>query len=951
MADDSILDLVSDEESGGAPVAHTPPGRLAGAQCPASPPRSAAKLHYPTLFRDDDATDQSVDSGKNDDDDDVVVVLQPARGAKGTPGKATLNGIRPIDLDESPPARQISPLAQSRDACGLGPVQDLISPESNNVKNVVVNTPGAGALHSQLRKDKAETSRIHDYPPISISIDDDDDDDDDELLCKSLSVRARAAATAPHAAHVQAPAPLLAILAPPCPPDAILEVFVSERSRNITVEASPPSVPALEFPSLGATIDCSENDYAELDDGVDMNQLVPDMNGGTSGIFATPLFESESSSGVPNISREAMISLLNVNNTNADASSEFETPPALTVPLMVHQKRALHWMIRREITTQPACHPNGGILADDQGFGKTLSAISLLLTNTPPADESGNRTPWGTLIVTPLSLVSQWEQELSDRIAEPYRPKVCIHHGPSRTKNPYDLVKYDVVLTTYSILVQEYPKHLKEQNVRRKKGALFKLKWFRVILDEAHAIKNRRSESFAAAFELKTDRRWALTGTPIQNSLDDIYSLFIFLRYIIVSSHSEWQQRWKRRMESRNAVERERVFKQFQMVLGVVLLRRAKHDKIDGRPVIELPHREVRVVELKFSKDELEVYRNMEKNAVTSLQKFAADGGIMANYMHVLLLLLRLRQVCSHPSLCQWSANAGYIFTDEELDAVDNAMQGDRGRYLALPESVRNRLLRELAPDSTIPQTCPVCMDVIDGDDGIVTLCGHIFCRSDYEEWTQTNSSCPSCRGEIDDAVLCTIELSYMRKEVHALHRQQKRKEAPIVFHQKPVIANSRKIELVGFDLGGDAARPNKKQRLEGTSDACNEILPSEKNEVWDSDAEESDVSSPKKRFVQSAKIKALMHELERMVKDGDDKALVFSQWTRMLDLISVPLIEQGIRFERLDGSMDSQARTAAITEFKKRSDIRVFLISLKAGGFGLNLTAANRVMMMDCWW
>jgi SNF2 family DNA or RNA helicase len=108
---------------------------------------------------------------------------------------------------------------------------------------------------------------------------------------------------------------------------------------------------------------------------------------------------------------------------------------------------------------------------------------------------------------------------------------------------------------------------------------------------------------------------------------------------------------------------------------------------------------------------------------------------------------------------------------------------------------------------------------------------------------------------------------------------------------------------------------------------------------------------TPKKRFVQSAKIKALMSELEKMMKEGDDKALVFSQWTRMLDLISVPLTERGIRFERLDGTMDCQSRTAAISEFKKRSDIRVFLISLKAGGVGLNLTAANRVIMMDCWW
>jgi SNF2 family DNA or RNA helicase len=477
---------------------------------------------------------------------------------------------------------------------------------------------------------------------------------------------------------------------------------------------------------------------------------------------------------------------------------------------------------------------------------------------------------------------------------------------------------------------------------------LFKLKWFRVILDEAHAIKNRRSETFAAAFELKTDRRWALTGTPLQNSVDDIYSLFIFLRYIIVSSHSEWQKRWKKRMESRNAREREHVFKQFQTVLGVVLLRRAKHDKIDGRPVIELPPREVRVVELKFSPDELDFYRKMERNAVTSLQKFAADGGIMANYLNVLLLLLRLRQVCSHPSLCQWTANAGYVFTEEELDAVDSAMQGDKAKYLGLPKDVRSRLLEELAPDSIVPQSCPVCMDIIEGDDGIVTLCGHIFCRSDYDGWTQNHRSCPSCRAQFED-VGNTVDLEYVRKEVHAIHRKRVRTEAATVEGSTPVVSELKKIELVGF--GPTEAPAMKKRRLETAVDVTKDATVDQTSGApFSVEIPQSD-QSPKKRFVQSAKIKALMSELEKMMKEGDDKALVFSQWTRMLDLISVPLTERGIRFERLDGTMDCQSRNAAISEFKKRSDIRVFLISLKAGGVGLNLTAANRVIMMDCWW
>lgn len=216
--------------------------------------------------------------------------------------------------------------------------------------------------------------------------------------------------------------------------------------------------------------------------------------------------------------------------------------------------------------------------------GKTLSTIALLLSNKPPLNQAGEKPPWGTLIVCPLSLLAQWEQELHDRISPLYRPKVLLYHGPNRPKNPYLLVNYDVVLTTYHTLVSEYPKEFEIANPdgsgtiqrRRKKGALYKINFFRVILDEAHAIKNRRSETFAAAFELKAERRWCLSGTPIQNSVDDMYSLFVFLRYIVVSSYKEWKARWKSKMESKAPGTRNLTFKRFQVVLGVVLLRRTK---------------------------------------------------------------------------------------------------------------------------------------------------------------------------------------------------------------------------------------------------------------------------------------------------------------------------------------------------------------------------------------
>lgn len=458
-----------------------------------------------------------------------------------------------------------------------------------------------------------------------------------------------------------------------------------------------------------------------------------------------------------------------------------------------------------------------------------------------------------------------------------------------------------------------------------------------------------------AVFNLKADRRWALTGTPIQNSVDDMWSLFLFLKYHVCNNYDEWKSRYKNRMEGRNPVLREKVFKRFQAVLGIVLLRRAKHDKIDGKPVIVLPPRNVEMVDCEFNGDEKEFYASVESNVMMRLNKFSFDGGDMPDMMNLLTLLLRLRQACSHPSLCQWSENAGFVFTDAELDNAANAKT-----YNSLPQVVRNRLYLELAPDNQTPQVCPICIEIIGGEDGLVTACGHIFCLTDFEQWTSQHDSCPSCREQIPD-VKNVAGLTAVRMEVHALHRAKKQAQVKLEAALKPKPARKNGLDLTGF---------GKRQRGESSSDASDEPAAKRKliakaenvtsetgdEKVVASDASDAvDVASapeiPSKKFVTSTKIRAFLKLVDEMISEGNEKALVFSQWTRMLDLISIPLRERGIGFVRLDGSMDLSARTNAIETFKKRSDCRLFLISLKAGGCGLNLTEANNVHMLDLWW
>lgn len=683
-----------------------------------------------------------------------------------------------------------------------------------------------------------------------------------------------------------------------------------------------------------------------------------------------PTFESAKdtndtkSSGVTNrFARE----LVQLSTNSSDATTEAKTPPELSVCLLRHQRQALAWMERCEdIKEKPPGHPRGGILADDQGFGKTLSLIALMLKNRPQPKPTTDGTPptpaaWGNLVVAPATILRQWACELEDRIDALHRPKVLIYHGSNRPRNPYELVGYDVVITSYRVLVQEYPKEVKATKQQRSPGPLYKVEWHRIILDEAQAIKNRHSDAHRATAELRAKFRWAATGTPIQNSIDDIYSLFLFLRYHVVGSYAEWRTRFKSPLEGQStAARRERVFKQFQAILGPVLLRRAKHDRIEGKPVIPLPARNIRTLELDLTKTEREYYDGQELRAVYRIHALGEEMNSPSGMTTALVILLRLRQACNHPKLCEWDSPTQFSFSDDELDAIDIRMQVC-SLYRSLPPSVQTRLFNELAPESNTPQTCPICMDIITVD-GTVTKCGHIYCSADFDSWIRNNDTCPSCRTQLGGAS-SFMKLDAIRKEVHALVRKQKREgekqEVPADSNDDSPVKQENEIamRLLGkrpmdedTDVEDEEQQSPQKRKPKQKKAKKRKISTKKVEPMQNGKAEDADETKGQ-QIETSTKIKAFIKEFDNIAKNTDDKVLCFSQWTRMLDLVQEQVVASGHEVVRLDGNQSLDERAEAVRMFQTRRKCRLFLISLKAGSTGLNLTAANRVYLLDSWW
>ncbi|XP_049680917.1 transcription termination factor 2 [Accipiter gentilis] len=534
-----------------------------------------------------------------------------------------------------------------------------------------------------------------------------------------------------------------------------------------------------------------------------------------------------------------------------------EDPSGLKVPLLQHQKQALTWLLWRE-----SQRPCGGILADDMGLGKTLTMIALILAQKQLKTEKRKEKleMWlskndsavipshSTLIICPASLIHHWKKEI-DRHVDCGKLRVYLYHGPNRDKHAEVLSEYDVVVTTYSLLSKEVPTSKEEGEVPAQDhdvrggsspcSPLLRVAWARVILDEAHNIKNPKVQTSIAVCKVRASARWAVTGTPIQNNLLDMYSLLRFLR---CSPFDEYKV-WKYQVDNNTKKGGERL----RLLTRSLLLRRTK-DQLDsaGKPLVSLPQRSTQLHQLKLSAEEQSVYNVLFARSRSTLQsylkrqeqknegreyaggnpfeKVAQEFGIsqkeflagpqsasqVSSTVHVLSMLLRLRQCCCHLSLLKV--------------ALDQVNLNSEGLSLSIEEQLSALTLSELqTPDSK----------------STVYLNGTAF-KTDIFEITR-----------------------------------------------------------------------------------------------------------------ESTKIAHLLAELKTIQSHSESqKSVVVSQWTSMLKVVALHLQRLGLKYVTVDGSVNPKQRMDVVEEFNNNpKGPQVMLVSLLAGGVGLNLTGGNHLFLLDMHW
>lgn len=279
----------------------------------------------------------------------------------------------------------------------------------------------------------------------------------------------------------------------------------------------------------------------------------------------------------------------------------------------------------------------------------------MVINPAPPATKPND--PTVTLIVAPVALLQQWADEIRQH-AKASNFAVHIHHGATKIHTLQALRASDVVITSYATVMHSHPSTKKPRGRSRMtqeeeevwwdgqwstRGILHRINFWRVILDESHILKNRTSRTSLACQTLNALHTWALSGTPIQNSLQDIYPVFRFIRHPHVGTHEKFQL-----VTSGGGAE---AAKRVQAVLRGCMMRRNKKDQLLGTDLVVLPRMRKRMVELEFSDEERALYSCVEERSREVLNGYIREGTVMKNYSIVLVMLLRLRQICDHPYL------------------------------------------------------------------------------------------------------------------------------------------------------------------------------------------------------------------------------------------------------------------------------------------------------------
>ncbi|ANZ76061.1 BA75_03175T0 [Komagataella pastoris] len=670
-----------------------------------------------------------------------------------------------------------------------------------------------------------------------------------------------------------------------------------------------------------------------------------------------------------------------IKKSKSDASDEFTNeqvnsvidvpvPHLLRGTLRVYQKQGLNWLASLYNNN------TNGILADEMGLGKTIQTIALL------SYLACEKHVWGPhLIIVPTSVMLNWEMEFK-RFAPGF--KVMTYYGnPQQRKekrrgwNKPD--SFHVCITSYQLVIQDH-------FVFRRK------KWKYMILDEAHNIKNFRSQRWQALLNFNTEHRLLLTGTPLQNNIMELWSLLYFLMPSSKADNKQSMpagfanlddfQRWfgkpvDKMIEAGDAMadqETKATVSKLHQVLRPYLLRRLKADVEK-----QMPAKYEHIVYCRLSKRQRFLYDDFMSRAQT--KETLASG----NFLSIINCLMQLRKVCNHPDLFEvrpvvtsWVLEKA-VATDfepkdllirrrlQDRDAVDlqvlNLLPShndiDLSTHTVVSTSHLNansHLLNHIREIERVVKT-PVPEDYYDFQ-------GYYKYLKYKEQQDALNHSTHTLylnRLRCERRPIYGKNALDLLKVVHPTYKPLKMTDDRVLseaFDDMSTTIDERSIKMKDiFDKFAFVTPPVVCLNMNDVAinSELNGYLRTVDNGISNPFHQlqtKLSIAFPDKSLLQYdcgklQKLASLLLEL----KSNGHRALIFTQMTKVLDILEQFLNIQGYRYMRLDGATKIEDRQVLTERFNKDDRITCFILSTRSGGLGINLTGADTVIFYDSDW
>ncbi|KAJ5948756.1 Helicase C-terminal [Penicillium verhagenii] len=704
---------------------------------------------------------------------------------------------------------------------------------------------------------------------------------------------------------------------------------------------------------------------------------------------------------------------LNFQNPTSLGDIEISQPTMLNAQLKEYQLKGLNWLVN--------LYEQGinGILADEMGLGKTIQSISVM------AYLAEFHNIWGPfLVIAPASTLHNWQQEIARFVPNlkvlPYwgnaRDRKVLRKFWDRKHITYTREsEFHVLVTSYQLVV------LDAQYFQ-------KVKWQYMILDEAQAIKSSQSSRWKNLLGFSCRNRLLLTGTPIQNNMQELWALLHFIMPTLFDSHDEFSEWFSKDIESHaqsNTKLNEDQLRRLHMILKPFMLRRVKKnvqselgDKVEKDIFCDLTYRQ-RALYAKL-RNRVSIIDLIEKAA-------SGDDTDSSTLMN---LVMQFRKVCNHPDLFEraetkspfsaasFAECASFVregaFVDVrystnnlieyelprmlvsstgriDMPGPDNLIAGFRNKYLShmmnvwTPENIQESM-RENGAFSFLR--------FVDSSAGEASKSGHLGVyeraarrRGQFNRLSHLNVVYDDDKS-LSNSVLSHSMLNIVeRNDARAVHDITPEGRMRVLMNVsrsafedqglnriEPCAAPAASAPPILLSASGqEAPRVNQKtmfnepirealygipgkqvddqlitKDLEPTPYSLSPILP----QPLSVKSRYSHIEVPSmRRFVTDSGKLAKLDQLLRELKPGGHRVLLYFQMTRMIDLMEEYLTYRNFTYCRLDGSTKLEDRRDTVADFQSNPDIFVFLLSTRAGGLGINLTAADTVIFYDSDW